>query len=1578
MFRLPRASGLFLLATLLLTLPPRSIGPTVHGFQLKDVLVDGLGGGDTIKPTDPVTLPLDRSAKRKLATVRDYVQEESWPEAIRLIQAILDAPEDGFLPRSALAKRPGDPSAGPRWISARAEAERLLAELPARGLEFYQLTYEATARKLLTAAQTRQDVPALGEVVRRFALTKAGGEALAYLGTYHLDRGRTDLAAGCFQRLLTRPGADNLSPLILFQAALAFHAVGDAPGEAKAWGLLTRRLGSEGLRVGGKVISLDGLRKEIDRWSKAAGRRDDWPLFRGDARRAASGFGEAPLLKARQRISTVRGREAREMLEQAERTVFPGSVTLPASVPIVVGGRLVFRTQDGLRALDLQTGKELWQARSPLALERLLADLGSKVQLEAWLPHYANARSLLYENAALGTLSSDGRQVYAVDDLPVPPPPELVMRKEQGRPFPFGPLKGFIGNNRLRAFDAETGALLWEVGGQAPAAQGELADAIFLGPPLPLGGLLYALTEKDQDVRLVCLHPEKGEVQWWQTLATARDKIELDVNRRVQAAPLAFGEGVLVCPTNTGAILGVDPLTRSLLWAHTYRTKSPAASEMGLPVFTPLGFAFGWKAAAPIIQDGKVIFTACDGDSLRCLNLRDGSLLWKVTRTEDDLYLAGVFDGRILVVGKDACRAYALADGKLLWQIRTGLPSGQGIASGKYYYLPLQPDPSKEAMPSEGSKKTADRARSGAVLALNLENPGDSVRISFRETETLGNLLFHEGTLWSQGITSLTAYQQLKTGLAAADAALAKAPNDAAARRERGRLRLDQGDLAGAVADLRAARADRPSPEVDADLFTALTRLLERDFHAGEKYLDEYRTLCQRPVPPGAREVRRRQLEEESRRRLTHCLALVARGRQAQGRLDEALKAYRDLLAIAKRSDLLPVPYEPGLQSRPDLWVQGQVAAFVQRATAEQRKQLEKCLEQEWRSIQSRDKVEALQRFLALYGALADSRIREARLRLAELLADAPNPRHALEAEMHLLALAGPEHRGPLPNARTEKRQSSSSSVHPPFSILDPPSSLFAARILQTQARLLTRNGLLADAAERYVRLGRDQASVRLPGGETGAELLKKIKEDPRFLPYLEKRSDPWEGARIKAIEILGTFPQGTSFAFGEPQEPLPPSLRDYRLVIDLQEARFRVLHRDTGAEMWSTEVTPSHGRGPLFNVVPPNFPLPFRVVGHLAIFEVGPEVVGLDLIERRVRWNRRVQEEGAVPMSIPIYTPDGNVGFMGDWSASVDQGPVGPECLCVRTRGGLSVLDPATGEVRWTRTDVPLALEVFGDAEHLFLAERNLDGTVRGVRALRVRDGVVEAIPDCAELYAHKLRTLGRNLLTSEEGPNGERILRHYDVRTGQDLWKATFPAQSIVLDSPTRELIGVVTPDGDVMVRDLLAGRELLRAKVERKHLDQVTGGRLLADRKQFYVAFLGPNQGLVPCMIGMGMPNDNVIAGSRSVSINGFLYAFDRVSGELRWYSRVPWQTILLDRFEDLPLILCNALMVRQGLPPTGNYQVIATRSLDKRTGKIVYNREIVQANDQFHTYQVNLRTGTIDLIATGVKIRHALSR
>src|SRR5262249_28675961 len=152
-------------------------------------------------------------------------------------------------------------------------------------------------------------------------------------------------------------------------------------------------------------------------------------------------------------------------------------------------------------------------------------------------------------------------------------------------------------------------------------------------------------------------------------------------------APLACADGILVCPTNAGAVLGFDLLTHRVLWTSVYREEPPAPKIEPQPwrgrrriigPTTPPNLDPVWQVTAPIIHEGKVLVTSPDEGSLSCLDLRDGTLRWKVKRQLNDLYLAGVADGKVLVAGKEEFRALGLTTGAQLWQVQTGVPSGQG------------------------------------------------------------------------------------------------------------------------------------------------------------------------------------------------------------------------------------------------------------------------------------------------------------------------------------------------------------------------------------------------------------------------------------------------------------------------------------------------------------------------------------------------------------------------------------------------------------------------------------------------------------------------------------------------------------------------------------------------------------------------------------------------------------------------------------------------------------------------------------------------------------------------------------
>jgi outer membrane protein assembly factor BamB/tetratricopeptide (TPR) repeat protein len=778
----------------------------------------------------------------------------------------------------------------------------------------------------------------------------------------------------------------------------------------------------------------------------AAPRRWSSPLFGGSA-----GANEAKQLISDGPQSAVKLLEAK------------GEAVIPASQPVVVtittaDGKqksfAVFRSYGGVHAVEVKSGKIAWVSPSVWSLERMLGDGQKRKAVQEWVGHFkdgAGRPDVLLGNANLGTMSSDGSRVYYIDDLQVPfdAAKFRVIR---------GALVPGVSANKLQAVQVASGKLLWELGGDGPALAGQKHDfrnTHFLGAPLCLGGKLYFLNEKDQEIRLVCFDAGKvpnkatledldAAVAWVQPLGIAKERIIIDYGRRINGAPIAYGEGVLVCPTNAGVLVGVDVLTHGVLWTHAYPAPAGAAGE--------------WKASAPVVQDGKVVFALPDGPELRCLRLRDGKLLWGTKRGEDGVYLAGVFAGRAVVVGKKDVRGLDLAGGKEQWRVPTGLPSGRGAASDNVYYLPL---------------RDADGGKGPAVVAIDVAK-GKLVSVDRMgkdrdgKVEVLGNLTFFGGQVISQSATEVVGFPALKDRLKEIDNLLKKNPKDPDGLFLRGQLRVVEGKLLDGIEDFRAARANTADvalrARVGTALHDALTELLRRDFAAGEKYFKEYEELSRESVAE----------EGERERRLLALAGLKARRYEEQGKVVDALNVYVAATALVDAAHRLPEPDDLAERERRDVWAREGIVALYDGAKPPARQLLEDEVGKKWKALRDEKETAALRTFVSLFSSRFAAG-REAQLTLAERLMEREGKQDWIDAELLLLKLSR-----------------------------DKEDSRRAGQAVEALARLMIRKGMLEDAVQYYRDLARDYPTTVIRDGKKGADFLNDLKTDKRFLPYLK------------------------------------------------------------------------------------------------------------------------------------------------------------------------------------------------------------------------------------------------------------------------------------------------------------------------------------------------------------------------------------------------------------------------------------------------------------------------------------------
>jgi outer membrane protein assembly factor BamB len=1528
---------------------------------------------DPSAPTEfshSLNLAIDSKLNKRLEAVKDLIKEQNWPKVVQLLQALLDLQkEDLFL---VVVSKGVDGKKRIDHVGVRMEANRLIGQLPRDGLEFYRQTFGQKAAEKLKTAKETGDERLLSEVHTCFLHTDAGAEATELLATRKMDRGEFMNAALYFERLIARQGADKLSPLTLFKARLAFRRTKDKAKEKMVAEQLALKA-PDGIKFGERQVSLSELNDIVDQYSdprRLLSNVDATLCFMGSPSRSNQGNGGTVFLEkmwSQGLLGSENNNQAKREIDAALQAlpgrgepVLPENYAIAAKAEVsgpngkVSTPLIVYRGHSGITAVDMKTGKMVWDAESEWSLDRMIRDANKVQAVNNWLQMLKNAQrpGIVIENSVLGGLSTDGQRVYAVDDLAVPPYVQQFMGGWGGQPqFPWGQkVNDAMAHSKLQAYDLGSGKLIWEVGGvgggdkEKEEKGAELYDTYFLGAPLAMGGKVYVMTERREELRLVCLDAAKGSISWIQTLASTKDKMIYDPDRRSQACHLSYGEGVLVCPTNAGAVIGVDLLSHSLLWAYAYRDKAAGPAQPEQPNFgkggrfVQPGMALAkkkWKVSAPVIQDGKVVFTAPDGSSIDCLNIKDGSRVWRTNHIDGDLFLAGVFSGRVVIVGKERTRALNLQDGTGAWVVDTGSPSGRGIASDNIYYLPL---------------RSAAKTKEPEVCGINVLT-GEMFHTKSRKKEVPGNLLFYEGAVVSQTATDVVAYPQLKIKLLEIDAAILKNPNDPVGLTDRGELRLDKGDRAGAVADLREAMKNNPPDSILAKtkqkLFESLTEYLQHNFNDAEQYLAEYEPMCKVENSP-----------EETKKRQANFLCLVASGREKQGKLVEAFSYYQKFGALASQGqELVSVIDEPSVKAPPAAWARGRIAAMVANAKPEDRAPLEKQLAASWDEVKKGGDIEKIRQFVDMFGSLSKVG-REAEMDLAERLLEQNNKSNLLEAEQHLLRLRGQR---------------------------DDPK--LAARALDTLARLMARHGLLDDAAAFYRILGRDFAKVEVRDGKTGADLLDELATDKRFLPYLDEPASAVAfGGKITA-EVRNTPPQvQPQQVYGfEPTGEMLPFFQRHKIGLNVNFHQFKLVDRATGEERWSTNLNRTNFAYLLnqYQNMPGYSPrYRYQMVGHMIILPIDTKVFGIDPINRKVVWEQSLIGSSQTNLGqlekawvdphdnqMLLLYQDGYMQKLGQLGATT------ANYVCLLTRDGLIALDPISGRTLWTRNDVSQKGQLFGDGDTVYLAELGSDGKAGGSRAFRASDGVTVKVADFSALYERRIRTIGRHILLTDSKADAT-TLRLYDVKEGADVWTKSFKANALVLKTEEPDLAGVIEPDGKVTVVDVRTKADVLRAAIDPGHIKKAKSITLLQDNLNVYLAINGPADPNVQAGPWSSMLPQT---GIRSLPVSGYFYALDRKTGKVRWNSDVGAQMVVLEHFREMPMIMfsCRVQKANQNNPRFGFMQSEVFRSIDKRTGKLLLDQDDTNNNQQlYHAMTMNLKAGRIDLMSYNRTITHFL--
>ena len=676
----------------------------------------------------------DRSLEVRLRSAGRQLDADDLSSALASLQHVLDESDDIFVRVEADARPSG----------AHQIASRMLSGLSRDGLRLYQILYGSEASQLLIEARNSGDLELFAQVVRRFYHTDAGFEACDWLATKCMDHGTYATAAAYWCRLLNEPvHRHRIQAMQRLKAAYCLQR----SGRHREAELLKAQLPADNLLVAGHSVQaatwLLESTSESERLPAA-----DAPVIGGGPDRNRVCPGSAPVLS--QPLWTIplarsNSKHVEDLATAWEAWQLNSGQPLGVShFPLVTGGTVVYRDFEGVRAVDLQTGRQRWSYTSDSALCR---DVPVQTAVPEGNPDPGNLMRFLVGNATLGMLSSDGRRVFAIDQLE-----SNWNQHTASSSHGTGPDTATLSRqtNTLVALDLhaqgdEPVKPLWVLGGPV---EGEgphlpLAGRFFLGPPLPVGDLLYAVTELDRQLAAVCIKSASGTVVWSQELCSVQVPVHSDQPRYYFPCPTAYADGVLVCPTQAGVIVGVDALTGRLLWAHAYDDPQQRMHSGMWPnsVVHPKGHP-GYQNL-PLIQGTSIIYLPPHSEAIHCVDLHTGRMRWSARREDMEQateYVAAATPNTVMIVGRRRCRGLSLESGAEQWALRLGSsPSGRGARVGAHYLVPLA---------------------EGRIVNLEIET-GQRIGFSLpRAGSSPGNLSVSGDLLISMGRSQITAYPQ--------------------------------------------------------------------------------------------------------------------------------------------------------------------------------------------------------------------------------------------------------------------------------------------------------------------------------------------------------------------------------------------------------------------------------------------------------------------------------------------------------------------------------------------------------------------------------------------------------------------------------------------------------------------------------------------------------------------------------------------------------------------------------------------------------------------------------------------------
>jgi len=276
--------------------------------------------------------------------------------------------------------------------------------------------------------------------------------------------------------------------------------------------------------------------------------------------------------------------------------------------------------------------------------------------------------------------------------------------------------------------------------------------------------------------------------------------------------------------------------------------------------------------------------------------------------------------------------------------------------------------------------------------------------------------------------------------------------------------------------------------------------------------------------------------------------------------------------------------------------------------------------------------------------------------------------------------------------------------------------------------------------------------------------------------------------------------------------------------------------------------------------------------------------------------------------------------------------GPATETRLLVTIRHeGLVCINPQTGEKLWTRYGIPTSAELFGDDEYaIILPNRQALGQEHLTMAISLYDGKAIQLKNTVEAqYRSALAVQGRHLLMRQPASAGSDDLQLIDPVTSKPVWTTRVDSKSTMVKSPRpSDQVGYLTPQGVFTLCNIHTGKTTFVTSMpfEAKHFEQA---HFLFDGDECYLLFCRNLEQKEES--GNRRELFRQFQWLRSIPVNGPVVCLNKDNGKLLWHENLPLHYVVIQRFEELPFLLCSSVTMSTRQP--GNAKVNVNNGMVK---------------------------------------------